>query len=84
MSENDLEDRAFDELFPEATRDPALRDQLRSAYALLVKELGAAIRRDRPDSPHDASADHADLFLAAGVVGAVPPCQAGSTRPDRP
>ncbi|TMQ91633.1 TetR/AcrR family transcriptional regulator [Actinomadura soli] len=49
-SENDL-DRAFDELFHEAARDPVLRDQLHNAYALLADALAQAIRRDRPETP---------------------------------
>lgn len=54
MTDSDLPDRAFDELFHEAARDPALRDQLRGAYALLMELLAAGIRRDRPDLPLDA------------------------------
>ncbi|MFG2000405.1 TetR/AcrR family transcriptional regulator [Spirillospora sp. NPDC048911] len=49
-SEDDL-DRAFDELFHEAARDPALRDRLHDAYALLTDALAQAIRHDRPATP---------------------------------
>ncbi|GIH81243.1 hypothetical protein Plo01_76720 [Planobispora longispora] len=53
----DFPDRAFDELFHEAARDPALRDRLRGAYDLLVELLAAGIRLDRPDLPPDAPAE---------------------------
>ncbi len=46
-SEDDL-DRAFDELFNEAARDPALRNRLHDAYAQMTDGLAQAIRRDRP------------------------------------
>lgn len=57
MAESDLQDRAFDELSHEATRDPALRDQLRGAYALLVKALAAAIRRRRRPRAGDSGGE---------------------------
>ncbi|MFI5954925.1 TetR/AcrR family transcriptional regulator [Cryptosporangium sp. NPDC051539] len=53
VAANEVEGRAFDELFHEAMRDPDLRLQLRDAYGLLVDELAAAIRRTRPAAPAD-------------------------------
>lgn len=43
------EDGALDVLFQEASRDPAMRAQLRDAYVLLTDEVSAALVRDAPD-----------------------------------
>lgn len=43
-----VEDRAFDELYREATRTPETRDRLRHAYELLIDEVAGAIRRHDP------------------------------------
>lgn len=43
------EDRALNELFRVAMRDTEIRDGLKSAYQLLIDELGNAIRREQPD-----------------------------------
>jgi AcrR family transcriptional regulator len=61
-----VEHRAFDVLAQEASRDPAMKTQLRSAYDLLIAEIAAALHRSHPGA--DATAARDTAYAIACIV----------------